>query len=88
MQTTKLKGIVNQEGQLIIEEPINLRPGEVEVIIFQKDNLANIETAVKPKQRKYRTQAFRDLLEQEEPLEEDFNVDSAKWSYLQEKYNL
>jgi hypothetical protein len=88
MQATKLKGIVNQEGKLIIEEPINLSPGEVEVVILQMDNLADLEPAVKPKQIKYRTQAFRDLLEQEEPVGEDFDVDSAKWSYLQEKYNL
>ncbi len=88
MQATKLKGIVNQSGQLIIEEPINLSPGEVEVVILQMDSSANIETAVKAKKIKYRTQAFRDLLEKEEPVGEDFDVDSAKWSYLQDKYNL
>jgi hypothetical protein len=33
MEATKLKGIINQEGQLIIEENLNISPREVEVII-------------------------------------------------------
>jgi len=34
MEATKVKGIINEKGQLIIEETINLSAGEVEVVIF------------------------------------------------------
>ncbi len=43
MQTTKLKGIINQQGQLIVEETVNLNPGEVEIVILHKDDLTNIK---------------------------------------------
>ncbi|MBW4533342.1 MAG: hypothetical protein KME09_05340 [Pleurocapsa minor HA4230-MV1] len=35
MQAYKLTGKVDHSGQLIITEPINLNPGDVEVIILQ-----------------------------------------------------
>ena len=35
MVSTKIKGIVNEKGELILQEKINLSPGEVEVVIFQ-----------------------------------------------------
>lgn len=37
MEATKVKGIVNQQGQLIIEENINLSPGEVEIVILKTE---------------------------------------------------
>lgn len=46
MQATKLRGIINQQGKLVIEETINLNPGEVEVVILQKDDLTNIKTEI------------------------------------------
>ncbi len=41
MEATKVKGIVNEEGQLIIEETINLSPGEVKVLIFNSATPVN-----------------------------------------------
>jgi hypothetical protein len=38
MEATKIKGIINQKGKLIIEETINLSPGEVEIVILKTDN--------------------------------------------------
>lgn len=41
MEATKVKGIVNEKGQLILEENINLTPGEVKVLIFNSGSLVN-----------------------------------------------
>ncbi|MCC0175535.1 hypothetical protein I4641_00885 [Waterburya agarophytonicola K14] len=35
MQAYKLQGKVNSDGKLIITEPANLTPGDVEVIVLQ-----------------------------------------------------
>lgn len=43
MEATKIKGIVNEEGQLIIEETINLSAGEVEIVILKTNNINNIK---------------------------------------------
>ena len=37
MQAYKLKGKIDSEGNLVIPQPTNLNPGEVEVIILQSD---------------------------------------------------
>ncbi|MGI0480020.1 hypothetical protein ACN4EE_04440 [Geminocystis sp. CENA526] len=88
MEATKLKGIVNQKGQLIIEESINLSPGEVEIVILKIDNLTNTEISIKSQTIKHRSQTFKDLLENQSPTDENFNVDGKKWDYLKDKYNL
>ena len=46
MQAYKLKGKIDSDGKLIITEPTNLTPGDVEVIILQvnensQDSLAD-----------------------------------------------
>ena len=38
MQAHKLKGKIDSEGNLIITQPTNLSPGEVEVIVLQSIN--------------------------------------------------
>ena len=38
MQAYKLKGKVDHDGKLIITEPTNLTPGDVEVIVLQLSN--------------------------------------------------
>ncbi|WP_017294062.1 hypothetical protein [Geminocystis herdmanii] len=88
MEATKLKGIVNQKGQLIIEESINLSPGEVEIVILKIDNLNNTKISIKSPPIKHRSQTFKDLLENQSPTDENFNVDGKKWDYLKDKHNL
>ena len=41
MQAYKLKGKVDHDGKLIITEPTNLTPGDVEVIVLQLTNSQN-----------------------------------------------
>ena len=94
MQAYKLKGAINQSGHLIIMEPIELSPGEVEVIVLQsfpiEDKIASSEEpqATTPKKRKTIVKAFQDLFENTEPAPPDFDPDQAKWEYLKEKHNL
>ena len=42
MQAYKLKGKIDRDGNLIITEPTNLNPGDVEVIILQLATKKNI----------------------------------------------
>ncbi len=41
MQAYKLKGKVDRDGKLIITEPTNLTPGDVEVIVLKLTNSQN-----------------------------------------------
>jgi hypothetical protein len=88
MPVTKLKGIIDQQGKLIIEEKINLNPGKVEVVILQIDDSADRKKEAKSHPIKYRSQTFKDLLETESPVDADFDVEQLKSKYFQEKYNL
>lgn len=73
MQATKLKGIINQKGQLIIEEIINLSPGEVEVVILQKDDLTNTETEIKPDENQPEKKVNQPIWEIAQDLIEDMS---------------
>jgi hypothetical protein len=96
MQAYKLKGIVDAAGNLAIASPVNIPPGEVEIIVLQAvetvDNEVVAESEPKAETAKkkvqYRTKAFRDLLENAPPVSPDFDPDQAKWEYLKEKHNL
>ncbi|MGI0480405.1 hypothetical protein ACN4EE_06410 [Geminocystis sp. CENA526] len=56
MEATKIKGIVNEKGQLIIEDNINLSAGEVEIIILKTPVINNIKTnnksSINPQEKK------------------------------------
>jgi hypothetical protein len=94
MQAYKLKGTIDQSGHLIIEEPTELSPGEVEVIVLQSSSTeekivssVEIQTTT-PKKRKTIVKAFQDLFENTEPAPPDFDPDQARWEALKEKHNL
>lgn len=95
MQAYKAKGKIDATGNLVVTQPIEIPPGNVEVIILQvADEVNSTETATEsqvetPKnQVRYRTNAFRDLLENSPPVPPDFDPEQAKWEYLKEKHNL
>jgi len=44
MQAYKLTATVDESGQLIIEKPLNISPGKVEVIILQSE--PSVETSI------------------------------------------
>jgi hypothetical protein len=89
MQAYKLTGKIDNSGQLIITEPTNLNPGDVEVIILQstttKNKSTNYEQITK---RPSKVKTFQDWFAKTEPISSDFMPDDAKWDYLKEKHNL
>ena len=87
MQAYKLNAIIDESGNLVIDEPLNIAPGKVEVIILQP-NSRKSETPEQPKKREYKVQALKDLLENAPPTPTDFDPDQAKWDYLKKKHNL
>lgn len=94
MQAYKLKAIVNESGELVFNEPINITPGEVEVIILQAvetvDSSTVTETELLPEvpKRKSKVKAFEGLFEKTQPAPPDFDPDEARWEALKEKHNL
>ena len=94
MQAYKLKGKVDDAGNLVINEPVKMPPGDVEVIVLQTVEIPTTVSETKsqleiPQQKvQYRTKAFKDLLENAPPVPPDFDPDQAKWEYLKEKHNL
>jgi hypothetical protein len=94
MQAYKLKGKIDQSGNLLITEPVNLPPGNVEIIVWTAtDTLDHTkaptsEPAPEKLKRKSRIKAFQGLFENAPPVPADFDPDQAKWEYLKEKHNL
>lgn len=95
MQAYKLKGKIDQQGHLMITEPIDLAPGDVEIIILQSvENIADDKnkSTYEPETTittfPSRTNALRDLLANAKPVPADFDPDQARWEALQEKHLL
>lgn len=94
MQAYKVKGKIDQTGHLIITEPIELVPGDVEVILLQAPSSS--EPVIEPAQRQESSnqqhispiRAFQGLFENAPPIPPNFDPDQAKWDYLREKHNL
>jgi len=94
MQAYKLKGKVDDAGNLLITEAVKLPPGDVEVIVLQTVELvasstdSKTESQLETPKRKSRVKAFQGLFENAPPVPPDFDPDQAKWEYLKEKHNL
>lgn len=96
MQAYKLKGAIDEAGNLIVNEPIKMAPGEVEIIVLQTVEKANNDTGVtiepqtvKPKRQvECSIPILKEWLENTNPVPPDFDPDQAKWEYLKEKHNL
>jgi hypothetical protein len=90
MQAYKLQGKIDSTGKLIITEPTNLDPGEVEVIILQTaiptENKAFNDEPMK--KRPSKVKSFQDWFAKTEPTSSEIEPDEAKWDYLKEKHNL
>lgn len=95
MQAYKHKAIVNESGELVFQEPINITPGEVEVIILQSAQSVDSSTINQtPQQSKPKRivecsiPVLKEWFEKTEPAPPDFDPEQAKWEYLKEKHNL
>jgi hypothetical protein len=87
VQAYKLKARIDQNGHLVITEPIDLAPGDVEVIILQSVQPRD-ETPAQVKGRASKVRAFEGLFENTQPAPSDFDPDQARWEALKEKHNL
>ena len=94
MQAYNLNATIDESGHLIIDEPLNIAPGKLKVIILQP--VSSLETSTetptesqpeKPR-RKSKVKAFEGLFENVPPTPPDFDPDQARWEYLKEKHNL
>ncbi len=96
MQADKIKGKVDDVGNLTIAESVKLPPGDVEVIVLQVvetvDSSTKIETELQPAKFTRKVECsisiLKEWLEKTEPAPPDFDPDRAKWEYLKEKHNL
>ncbi len=96
MPAYKLKGKINQSRKLIITEPIDLPPGEVEIIILRQNSVGEDSSVwatasndeISQKIVKSRVKSLKELLENAPPILPDFDSEQARWDALKEKYDL
>lgn len=88
MQAHRLKAKIDQNGHLVITEPINLVPGDVEIIILQSAELDIVEAPAQQRKSVSKVKAFEGLFENTQPAPPDFDPEQARWEALQEKHNL
>ncbi len=98
MQAFKLKGTIDEAGKLIVAEPVDLTPGEVEVILLKpvgspdgRSASASDETKLNEAGEgtfKTKVKALAGWFEKVSPVPQDFDADDARWQALKEKYNL
>jgi hypothetical protein len=79
MQAHKLKGKIDRSGKLIITEPTNLDPGDVEVIILQsamtENKPANNELLETQNQLFWQGESIESLIDtQQTPVVEDIKI--------------
>jgi hypothetical protein len=94
MQAYKLKGKIDAAGNLVVTEPIQMPPGDVEVIV-----LLSAEVIISPPEstnepqpetpkRRTKIKALQGWFEKTQPTSADFDPDEARWEALKEKHNL
>jgi hypothetical protein len=94
MQAYKINGKIDNAGNLVITEPVQIPAGDVEVIILQTEQVvfSNTEHATKSQQktsqRPTKIKALQGWFEKTQPVSPDFDPDEARWEALKEKYNL
>jgi hypothetical protein len=96
MLAYKIKGKIDATGNLVIVEPVNMPPGDVEIIVLQLADTAVTSTdsqiqsqEAKPKRKvKTKIKALQAWFENTQPVSPDFDADEARWEALKEKYNL
>lgn len=98
MQAYKLRGKIDATGNLVALEPLDMPPGDVEIIVWPVADAVTLARESKSAipntpQTKFKTRvkAFQALFERDavaEPLDFDDPDKQAKWEYLKNKHNL
>jgi len=95
MQAYKAKGKIDATGNLIVEESIQIPPGNVEVIILQlagevENSTETTTESLQPEtpRRPTKIKALQGWFEKTKPAPTDFDPSEARWEALKEKHNL
>jgi hypothetical protein len=94
MQAYKLKGKIDQSGNLVITEPLNLPPRKGEIVVcaatdtLDHTTTLTTESAPETPKRPTKIKVLQNWFEKTQPAPPDFDPDQAKWEYLKEKHNL
>ncbi len=92
MQAYKLKGKIDQSGNLLITEPVSLPPRNVKIVVWPAtdthDHTTTSEPAPETPKRRTKIKALQNWFENAPPVPADFDPDQAKWEHLNEKHNL
>lgn len=94
MQAYKVQGKIDATGNLVVTQPIEIPPGNVEVIILQvadevKDSTETAtESPAETTKRPTKIKALQSWFEKTKPASLDFDPDEARWEALKEKHNL
>lgn len=94
MQAYKLKGKIDATGNLVITEPVQIPPGDVEVIILVSSQMITDisentkELQLEEPKRRTKIKALQSWFEKTHPTSADFDPDQARWEALKEKHNL
>ncbi|MBE9121828.1 hypothetical protein IQ269_13695 [Tychonema sp. LEGE 07199] len=95
MQVYKLKGKIDEAGNLVVLESLDMPPGDVEIIVWPVADAVKLASESKSAipetpQTKFKTKvkAFQALFENTQPVPPDFDADEARWEALKEKHNL
>jgi hypothetical protein len=92
MQAYKLKGKIDAAGNLVITEPIQMPPGDVEVIVLLSAETVSPVNINEPQpetpKRRTKIKALQGWFEKTQPTSADFDPDEARWEALKEKHNL
>ena len=94
MQAYKAKGKIDATGNLVVQESIEIPPGNVEVIILQVADEVNdstetaSESPVETSKRPTKIKALQGWFKKTKPAPADFDADEARWEALKEKHNL
>jgi hypothetical protein len=77
MQATKLTGMIDESGKLILDEPINLSPRKVEIIVLQTVSNDTSSARISSPKRTSTSQvkALKEWFENTEPTSPDFDPD-------------
>ena len=93
MQAFRVSGKINQSGQLIITESIDLAPGNVEVILLQSIPseatvpISDLSSEI-AEQPECEIPSLKEWLQKTPKVPTSFDPDQAKWEYLKEKHDL
>jgi hypothetical protein len=96
MQAYKLRGKIDATGNLVALEPVDMPPGDVEIIVWPvADRVVSspelvVESQEANPKRKVTTKikALQAWFENTQPVPPDFDAEEARWEALKEKHNL